>query len=120
MMGYVMQTVDKPWGREIWWAVTDRYVGKILQVKAGQSLSLQYHRRKLESMFFRRGAGWLFLHDVYHPISEGMAITVAPGVVHRVVAEEDLEIFEVSTPDMDDVVRIEDIYGRLEVKTPWT
>ncbi len=107
-----MKTVEKPWGREIWWAVTDRYAAKILEVRAGHALSLQYHRRKLESMLFRRGSGTLLLGDESMPIREGLAVTIQPGVMHKIVADKDLEIFEVSTPDLDDVVRVQDDYGR--------
>lgn len=107
-----MKTVEKPWGREIWWAVTDKYVGKVLQVRAGHSLSLQYHRRKLESMYFRRGEGTLLLGEERLAIREGLSVTVPPGVVHKIIADSDLEIFEVSTPELDDVVRLQDEYGR--------
>lgn len=107
-----MKTVDKPWGREIWWAVTDKYVGKILEVRAGHALSLQFHRRKLESMFFRRGHGTLLLGDERVVIREGLSVTVPPGMAHKIIADSDLEIFEVSTPELDDVVRLQDDYGR--------
>lgn len=109
------RNVEKPWGREIWWAVTDRYVGKILEVRAGQALSLQYHRYKLESMFFRRGRGRLVLGDREYPVGDGSAVTVPPGTLHRIIAESDLEIFEVSTPEVEDVVRVEDAYGRTDI-----
>lgn len=107
-----MRTVDKPWGREIWWAVTDKYAAKILEVHAGHGLSLQYHQRKMESMLFRRGSGVLVLDHETLPIREGLAVTIKPGQIHRIVADSDLEIIEVSTPELDDVVRLEDDYGR--------
>lgn len=115
-----MKTVDKPWGREIWWAVTDRYAGKVLEIKAGHSLSLQYHRQKLESLLFRKGKGRLILDQTVYPVYEGVAVTIPPGTVHRIIADQDLEVVEVSTPELDDVVRLEDAYGRIEeVITPW-
>ncbi|MCR4419501.1 MAG: AraC family ligand binding domain-containing protein [Clostridia bacterium] len=109
-----MRVVDKPWGREIWWAHTDRYVGKILEVKAGQALSLQYHREKLESMYFWQGEGELRLGEETRAIRPGLAVTVLPGTPHRITAFTDLIIFEVSTPQVEDVVRLEDRYGRAE------
>lgn len=107
-----MKTVEKPWGREIWWAVTDRYAAKILEVRAGHALSLQFHQRKMESLLFRRGRGKLQLGDEFMPIREGLAVTILPGVLHKIVADSELEIFEVSTPELDDVVRVQDDYGR--------
>lgn len=113
-----LRTVLKPWGREIWWAVTDRYVGKIIEVKAGQSLSLQYHERKLETMYFDSGRGRLRLGDRIIAIVPGLAVTISPGEIHRVEAEEDVRFFEVSTPDLEDVVRVEDRYGREGTSAP--
>jgi mannose-1-phosphate guanylyltransferase len=108
-----MRVVEKPWGREIWWAQTEQYVGKILEVKAGQALSLQYHREKLESMYFWQGEGELRLGEEIIGIRPGLAVTVPPGVPHRITAVTDLTIFEVSTPQVEDVVRLEDRYGRV-------
>lgn len=96
----------------MWWAVTPSYVGKIIEVRAGHSLSLQYHREKLESMYFLRGRGRLLVGDEEKEIAPGLAVTIPPGTVHRIWAEEDLQIVEVSTPQVEDVVRIEDAYGR--------
>ncbi|MDI6893517.1 MAG: cupin domain-containing protein [Bacillota bacterium] len=107
-----MKVVEKPWGRETWWAVTPSYVGKIIEVRAGHSLSLQYHREKLESMYFLRGRGRLLVGDEEKEVAPGLAVTIPPGTVHRIWAEEDLQIVEVSTPQVEDVVRIEDAYGR--------
>ena len=111
--------VEKPWGREEIFAETDRYVGKILFVRAGHSLSLQYHLRMDETM---RGLdGECELHLGSGPGSRDLAVLrlvpgdtrrVEPGVVHRLVALSDVRILEVSTPDLDDVVRLEDRYGR--------
>ena len=108
--------VDKPWGYELLWARTDRYVGKIIHVNAGHALSLQYHRVKTETVYLASGR-------VVYEIKEGETLRrleLAPGdrlhipagTVHRVTAVEDADIFEVSTPELDDVVRLEDRYGR--------
>lgn len=110
-----LKVVEKPWGREVWWAVTDRYVGKLIQVRGGNSLSLQYHRWKLESLFFRHGSGSFFLAGREIPITAGLAVTVIPGTIHKVTAHTDLEIYEVSTSEVDDVVRLQDNYGRADI-----
>jgi mannose-6-phosphate isomerase-like protein (cupin superfamily) len=109
-----MRTVDKPWGREIWWAMTPAYVAKILEVKAGHSLSLQYHRHKLESMYFAAGSGNLALGEDTLTIEPGLTVTIEPGTLHRITAHTDITVFEVSTPQVEDVVRVEDAYGRSE------
>ncbi len=113
-----MKIVDKPWGREIWWAVTDKYVGKLIEVREGESLSLQYHREKLESLYFLRGRGVLTVGGERRPIEEGTAVTIEPGTVHRIEAHTDLTVIEVSTPEVEDVVRLEDRYGRAEAGLP--
>lgn len=107
-----MHTVDKPWGRELWWAQTPAYVAKILQVKAGHSLSLQYHREKLESMYFAAGSGNLVLGEKILSIKPGLSVTIQPGTIHRITAESDITVYEVSTPQVEDIVRVEDAYGR--------
>jgi len=110
--------VDKPWGFELIWAETELYVGKILHVDAGHSLSLQYHEVKHESWLIRSGAAIIELAaqvgDELERIEAGPGDTFAfpPGTVHRITAVEDTDVFEVSTPHLDDVVRIEDLYGR--------
>ena len=111
-----MRTVEKPWGHELIWAHTDRYVGKILHIKKGHSLSLQYHRVKDEtvhllsgSMRFEFDAGGGPREVVLRP---GDSMRIRPGTVHRMVALEDCEVLEASTPELDDVVRLEDRYGR--------
>jgi len=106
------RVVDKPWGREIWWAQTDRYVGKIIEVRAGAALSLQYHQRKLETMLFVDGQGMLQLGDEVLMVSPGRSVTIAPGTLHRVSAVSDLRFYEVSTPEVEDVVRLKDDFGR--------
>ena len=110
--------VDKPWGHELIWALTDDYCGKLLFVKAGESLSLQFHREKDESWYVQSGRARLDIAAAGEklPQSEvvgaGAAFRIRPGTVHRVTAVEDTTILEVSTPQLDDVVRLEDRYGR--------
>jgi mannose-6-phosphate isomerase len=110
--------VEKPWGYELIWALTGRYCGKVLFVKAGQSLSLQFHREKDESWFVQSGRAKLELGEVGATVLEqevigpGSAFHFTPGTVHRVTALDDTTILEVSTPEIDDVVRLEDAYGR--------
>jgi mannose-6-phosphate isomerase-like protein (cupin superfamily) len=110
--------VDKPWGYELIWADADDYVGKILFVKAGCSLSLQFHREKDESWYVQRGRAELELAApgeavlMSEVIGAGASFRFRPGTVHRIRALEDTQILEVSTPHLDDVVRLEDDYGR--------
>jgi mannose-6-phosphate isomerase len=116
--------VEKPWGWELIWADTDLYVGKILFLRAGHSLSLQFHKEKDESWYVESGSGELELGDSgqrvlnTEVIGPGAAFRYAPGTVHRVTALEDLTILEVSTPHLDDVVRLEDAYGREGTSAP--
>ena len=112
------RTVEKPWGHELIWAHADAYVGKLLFVRAGQSLSLQLHRQKDESWYVQSGRARLELgSEGETPLAEdvigpGACFRYRPGTVHRVTALEDTTILEVSTPHLDDVVRLEDRYGR--------
>jgi len=110
--------VEKPWGYEVRWAITERYLGKILHVRKGEALSLQYHEHKDEALMITRGAidaelgvdgGELKTVRM----TEGDTIHLVPGTRHRFTAVEDADIFEVSTPEIDDVVRLEDRYGRV-------
>jgi len=115
--------VEKPWGWELVWAETERYVGKLLFVRAGESLSLQYHERKDESWLVREGRARLELGEVGGGLEEveigsGDAFRYRPGTVHRVTALEDTLVLEVSTPELDDVVRVEDRYGREGTSAP--
>ena len=116
--------VEKPWGYELIWAHTDRYVGKVLFVRAGESLSLQFHREKDESWLVQGGRARLELGGVGEKalkeevITPGSAFHFAPGTVHRVTAIEDTTILEVSTPHLEDVVRLEDAYGREGTSEP--
>ena len=108
--------VEKPWGYELHWAKTDRYVGKVLHVTAGHALSLQYHNMKDETIYLWSGKmkfeievdGTLTAREM----QPGESVHVTPKTVHRMTAIEDCDIFEVSTPELDDVVRLEDRYGR--------
>ncbi len=112
--------VEKPWGYELHWARTERYVGKLIHVNAGQALSLQYHNRKDETIYLHagrllfeidRGAGLERLEML-----PGERFHITPKTIHRMTALEDSDIFEVSTPELDDVVRLEDRYGREDRK----
>jgi len=112
-----MSVVEKPWGHELIWAKTDRYVGKILHIKAGEALSLQYHRIKDETIMVLSGRMQLvYFADGEQPKSRELAprepFHVTPGLRHRMIAIEDTDVLEVSTTELDDVVRLEDRYGR--------
>ena len=104
--------VDKPWGREVWYAHTDRYAGKILEVRAGHILSLQQHLVKHETMMLQSGRMRFTLNDEVFEWVPGEVVSIPPGNVHRMEALEDSVILEVSTPELDDLVRFEDRYGR--------
>jgi mannose-6-phosphate isomerase len=120
----VVRKVEKPWGYELIWALTGTYCGKVLFVKAGQALSLQFHREKEESWLVQSGRATLELGEegdgtlVESVIEAGSAFHYVPGTVHRVTAIEDTTILEVSTPHLDDVVRLEDAYGRAGTSAP--
>jgi mannose-6-phosphate isomerase-like protein (cupin superfamily) len=116
--------VEKPWGYELIWAHTDHYVGKLLHVTAGHSLSLQFHEVKDEAWYVQAGRAKLELGAVGDAVLKeevivpGDAFHYTPGTVHRVTALEDTDILEVSTPHLDDVVRLEDAYGREGTSAP--
>jgi mannose-6-phosphate isomerase-like protein (cupin superfamily) len=116
--------VEKPWGHELIWAHTDVYVGKVLFVRAGESLSLQFHREKDESWLVHSGRARVELGSVGDAmlkeeiVAPGAAFRFRPGTVHRVTAIEDTTIIEASTPQLDDVVRLEDRYGREGTSEP--
>jgi mannose-6-phosphate isomerase len=118
------RTVEKPWGSELIWAHTGSYAGKILFVKAGESLSLQFHNEKDEAWYFLEGRARVELGKAGEGILEveivaaGRAFRFPPGTVHRLKALEDTRILEVSTPELDDVVRLEDDYGREGTSEP--
>ena len=113
--------VEKPWGYELHWAKTERYVGKLIHVNRGHALSLQYHNVKDETIFLWAGKlkfeieidGALTAREMV----PGEAVHITPRTVHRMTAIEDSDIFEVSTPELLDVVRIEDRYGREDKKS---
>ncbi|HEX3534153.1 MAG TPA: cupin domain-containing protein [Gemmatimonadaceae bacterium] len=115
--------VSKPWGHETIWAQTDRYVGKILHINAGQELSVQYHNRKDETvhllsgeLVYRVQSDADLLEDVQLKLGESFRIT--PGTIHQIVALTDCDVLEVSTPELDDVVRLSDKYGREGTSAP--
>jgi mannose-6-phosphate isomerase len=112
--------VDKPWGYELIWALTDRYCGKLIHVRAGEQLSLQFHRVKDEAWFVFDGKAEIELAPAGEAVtarevvSPGAAFHFEPGTVHRLLALEDTTILEVSTPEIEDVVRLDDRYGRAD------
>jgi mannose-6-phosphate isomerase-like protein (cupin superfamily) len=116
--------VEKPWGWELLWAYGDAYCGKVLFVRRGESLSLQFHKVKDESWYVLEGRAKLELGSAgegvldEEVITPGAAFRFRPGTVHRVTALEDTRILEVSTPQLDDVVRLEDRYGREGTSAP--
>lgn len=115
---YVPVRTEKPWGYELLWALSDRYVGKILHINAGHLLSLQYHNVKHESIFVLRGRMIFRYRDaegalVDRVMETGEAQQVPTGMVHQFEALDDCDVLEASTPHLDDVVRIQDRYGRV-------
>ncbi len=115
--------VDKPWGYEIWYAWTDQYVGKIIHVNKGGKLSLQYHDFKDETSYLLKGK--LLLTKGTSPdaltvteIGEGYAWRNRPGEIHTIEGVEDADVLEVSTPHLDDVIRLQDNYGREGTNAP--
>jgi mannose-6-phosphate isomerase len=116
--------VEKPWGHELIWAESEQYVGKLLFVKAGESLSLQFHRVKDESWLVQDGRAKLELGSAgdavlrVEVVGPGATFRFRPGTVHRVTALEDTTIIEVSTTELDDVIRLEDRYGREGTSQP--
>jgi mannose-6-phosphate isomerase-like protein (cupin superfamily) len=124
-LSFTPKRVEKPWGWELWWARTDRYVGKILHVNRGESLSLQYHNVKDETIMVQSGtllfetrpagdAGDLRKLEM----KAGDIFHITPGTLHRMTGLTDCDLVEVSTPELDDVVRLEDRYGRAGTSKP--
>jgi mannose-6-phosphate isomerase-like protein (cupin superfamily) len=113
------QRVEKPWGFEVWFAITDRYAGKLIHINAGEQLSLQFHERKDESLLVLSGDLELELEDadgrlVVHRLRPGQCERIEPHQRHRMGAPDSaVELCEVSTPELDDVVRLQDRYGRV-------
>jgi mannose-6-phosphate isomerase len=116
--------IEKPWGHELIWAESEQYVGKLLFVKAGESLSLQFHRVKDESWLVQDGRAKLELGSAgdavlrVEVVGAGATFRFRPGTVHRLTALEDTTIIEVSTTELDDVIRLEDRYGREGTSAP--
>jgi mannose-6-phosphate isomerase-like protein (cupin superfamily) len=127
-----VRIVPKPWGHEVIWGATDHYVGKILHIKAGQALSLQFHHQKDEVIYVLRGRMTYRVSDdaaafstdpVQVPLrefemKEGEAYRNTPGTIHQMVAITDCDLLEASTPHLDDVVRLKDLYGREGTSAP--
>jgi mannose-6-phosphate isomerase-like protein (cupin superfamily) len=115
-MPEVPYRVDKPWGYELVWARTERYVGKILHVNAGHVLSLQYHNRKDETMHVLRGELVLRTRPgtelESRPFRAGESVHIPAGLVHQIEAVVDTDVLEASTAELDDLVRLQDRYGR--------
>ena len=116
-----MDKIEKPWGYEIVWAKTDKYVGKLLFIKGGHRLSKQYHEKKEETIYVMTGHLILEIGSgkdmVTKHLERGDTYHIEPGVIHRFCAPEDrdtVQLMEVSTPELDDVVRLEDDYNRLD------
>jgi len=115
--------VEKPWGYEEIFARTGAYVGKILFIKAGEALSLQYHERKEETIRIQSGEMNLIVGSNVEDLRQlrldsNEVFHIEPGTIHRMVAITDCTLFEVSTPELDDVVRLEDRYGREGTSAP--
>lgn len=117
-----VRMVQKPWGHETIWAHTEHYVGKVLHVKAGHALSLQYHNMKDETIHLLRGEMIYRVKQgdtlVELPFKAGQSYRNTPGTVHQMEAVTDCDILESSTPHLDDVVRLTDRYGREGTSAP--
>ncbi|MEM2918219.1 MAG: cupin domain-containing protein [Candidatus Altiarchaeota archaeon] len=105
--------VKKPWGREIWIANEQEYAGKILEIKRGFSTSLHYHKEKKETMYVLEGSAKIKFEKKDISLKEGQSIAINRSEMHKIIAITDLKILEVSTPQLDDVVRVMDDYGRV-------
>ena len=118
-----VKRVDKPWGYELLYATTEVYCGKVIFIRSGEQLSLQFHKTKDETIFVQSGRMELEIGEPGKPVDTevvgpGRAFRLRPGTVHRMRALEDTTILEVSTPELDDVVRLEDRYGRADTAGP--
>ena len=111
-----MERIEKPWGHEILFAVTEKYIGKILFIKKGHRLSLQYHKQKDETFYCLKGRASLIIKNGNMtnilPLVSDCGYHIEPMTIHRLEATEDTTLVEVSTPEAADVVRVEDDYGR--------
>lgn len=108
----MIEKIEKPWGYELLFAKTKNYVGKVLVVRKGEELSLQYHKLKEETMYLAKGKLKIKVGDKDQILESGQMIHIPPGTHHWMKALEDSEIFEVSTPHLEDIVRLKDRYGR--------
>ena len=118
-----VKRIDKPWGYELLYATTELYCGKVIFIRSGEQLSLQFHKKKDETIFVQLGRMELEIGEPGKPVDTevvgpGRAFRLRPGTVHRMRALEDTTILEVSTPELDDVVRLEDRYGRADTAGP--
>jgi len=121
----MVEIVEKPWGREIIWAKTESYVGKILYIEAGKRLSFQFHEKKEETVYVKSGILYLETAGMANSPDKRKTVTLSPGetfhvyplLTHRFMAKEsDVELIEVSTNHLEDVVRLEDDYNRINIK----
>lgn len=117
-----VRLVQKPWGHEVIWAHTAQYVGKLLHIRAGHALSVQYHVEKDETLHLLRGELILRVDRgaglVQVPLGAGESFHNAPGTIHQMEAVTDCDVLEASTPHLDDVVRLADRYGREGTNAP--
>jgi len=109
--------IEKPWGYELVYALSPKYAGKVIFVKKGHRLSLQYHERKDESLYIYKGKALLEIEGrdgrmTPVEVGPGYSVRIPPGTKHRIKAIEDTTLLEVSTPELEDIVRVEDNYGR--------
>lgn len=110
--GLTCKYIQKPWGYEIWIAKNDKYAGKIIHINKGCKLSLQYHKIKHETLYLHSGLCNITINKITSLMNPGECCEIKPGAVHRLEAVNESEIFEISTPELDDIVRLEDDYGR--------
>lgn len=118
----MVETIEKPWGREIKWAHTAHYVGKILEVRAGERLSIQFHNEKVETMYVQSGEGYAYFYTLDEdgepnatlaiPMKPGTKLHIPPKQIHSIHATTDMVVLEASTNHLGDLVRIKDIYNR--------
>ncbi len=118
-----VRRVEKPWGYELIYAVSEEYCGKVLFVRAGEALSLQLHARKDETIYVQSGRAQMEIGFVdgglrYEVVEPGRSFRIRPGVVHRMRALDDTTFLEVSTPELEDVIRLDDRYGRVDGAEP--
>ena len=108
-----MKIIDKPWGNEIWLVNNNKYVAKILNINADERTSLQYHSTKDETLYLDEGIANVTIDENSFDIGSGAILEISPGTIHRIEAITDCKFFEVSTPELEDVIRVEDDYDRM-------